>query len=148
MKIILISVFVSISSLANMAFAQKDSMLKNYKWKNRIILVFTTDADGKEEQQLSLFKEQSAGMEDRDLMFFRIKESKVIGPEDKSYPAYTADQLRNKYRVQQGEFTVILIGKDGTEKPRQHDILKTEKLFATIDAMPMRQREMRKGDGD
>ncbi|QED28004.1 DUF4174 domain-containing protein [Microvenator marinus] len=40
-------------------------------------------------------------------------------------------------------FTLILVGKDGTEKLRSHKAVAVEMLFETIDAMPMRIREMK-----
>ena len=39
-------------------------------------------------------------------------------------------------------FEVLLVGKDGGVKLRQETPLSVDDLFATIDAMPMRQREM------
>jgi hypothetical protein len=43
----------------------------------------------------------------------------------------------------QANFTVILVGKDGGEKLRTTDVLMPRKLFATVDAMPMRKQEMK-----
>ena len=40
-------------------------------------------------------------------------------------------------------FTLVLIGKDGTEKLRSDKPLPARELFDFIDAMPMRQAEMR-----
>ena len=40
-------------------------------------------------------------------------------------------------------FTVVLVGKDGTAKLREKRAVSSDDLFALIDAMPMRQREMR-----
>ncbi|MBW4517481.1 MAG: DUF4174 domain-containing protein [Timaviella obliquedivisa GSE-PSE-MK23-08B] len=42
-----------------------------------------------------------------------------------------------------GKFTVILVGKDGTEKQRSQTPIDPATIFRTIDAMPMRQQEMR-----
>ena len=41
------------------------------------------------------------------------------------------------------DFVVILIGKDGGEKLRSRHPLRVESLTKGIDAMPMRQDEMR-----
>lgn len=38
--------------------------------------------------------------------------------------------------------TVVLVGLDTTEKLRTNGVLGADKLFDTIDAMPIRQREM------
>ena len=50
--------------------------------------------------------------------------------------------MRQKFSVRQGSFLVILIGKDGEEKMRRQKVNLTE-IFAVIDGMPMRQREMK-----
>jgi hypothetical protein len=56
----------------------------------------------------------------------------------------TSADFYQTYGVERDEFVVILIGKDGGEKLRKTgEILPTDLLFATIDAMPMRQREIR-----
>jgi hypothetical protein len=46
--------------------------------------------------------------------------------------------------VKTAQFTVILIGKDGTEKHRTNTLLQMQELFTIIDAMPMRRAEMGK----
>ena len=54
------------------------------------------------------------------------------------------DLLRNTFHVSAGEFAIVLIGKDGGEKLRRHTLTKVSELSVMIDAMPMRQAEMRK----
>ena len=58
-------------------------------------------------------------------------------------PNLKAPELRNRYNVSAGDAAVLLVGKDGGVKIRQAHALSAETLFTTIDAMPMRQREMR-----
>jgi hypothetical protein len=53
--------------------------------------------------------------------------------------------LRTQFHIEGQEFTVVLLGKDGGEKFRSHTPVTIEKLDALIDAMPMRQQEMRDG---
>ena len=53
------------------------------------------------------------------------------------------EAARKRFGVAPGEFTVILIGKDGGEKLRSHQPLSWETLQQTVDAMPMRQQEMK-----
>ncbi|MFZ4681470.1 MAG: DUF4174 domain-containing protein [Terrimicrobiaceae bacterium] len=50
-----------------------------------------------------------------------------------------------KTRFQEGDFSVVLIGKDGGEKLRRNSVLSTRELFAIVDAMPMRRAEMERG---
>ena len=48
-----------------------------------------------------------------------------------------------KYKIPAGSFALLLIGKDGTEKFRSDQPVTTEKIFAIIDAMPMRKAEIK-----
>ncbi len=51
--------------------------------------------------------------------------------------------LRRQVRAPAG-FAVVLVGKDGGVKLRQSSPVPFKELAATVDAMPMRQDEMRK----
>jgi hypothetical protein len=53
--------------------------------------------------------------------------------------------LRRQFQVDDRRFTVVLLGKDGGEKFRSSKPVTIEKLDALIDAMPMRQQEVRDG---
>lgn len=97
----------------------------------RQLLLFTQKKDtGLAEKQLAIWKEAQAEMEERDLTIT------VVTGNDLLYKKYKVDS--------QTEFTVILLGKDGGEKLRTQNLLTTNKLFALIDAMPMRRQEMQK----
>jgi hypothetical protein len=50
---------------------------------------------------------------------------------------------RRRFHIRPNDFTVILIGKDGGEKLRSHQPISLDTLRSTIDAMPMRQEEMK-----
>jgi hypothetical protein len=50
---------------------------------------------------------------------------------------------RRRFHIRPNDFTVILIGKDGGEKLRSRQPISLDTLRSTIDAMPMRQEEMR-----
>jgi len=54
----------------------------------------------------------------------------------------SADALRRRANCR-GDLDFVLIGKDGGEKMRWQESLPRRPLFDTIDAMPMRQYEMR-----
>ncbi|MCA1758767.1 MAG: DUF4174 domain-containing protein, partial [Bacteroidales bacterium] len=53
-------------------------------------------------------------------------------------------RLYNEYKKTDAGFEVVLLGLDGGVKLRQNELLPLEKLYATIDVMPMRRREMEK----
>ena len=101
---------------------------------DRQILIFGSDDHPLlVQQQLALFNKEDVGMKERQLKIIVVKKG---------------ESLSRKYAVKQGEFTVILIGKDGSEKFRTNEIFTTEKLFSLIDAMPMRQAEMNRKKSD
>ena len=81
------------------------------------------------EQQLKLLNKDSNALKERDI--------KIIVVEKES-------KLWKQYKIQSSDFTVLLIGKDGFEKHRTLQLLQTNELFGMIDAMPMRQSEMRR----
>lgn len=80
-------------------------------------------------QQLQLLQKDSAGIRDRDIEIDRVKPN---------------SNLLNRYKVNEKEFTVILVGKDGGEKHRTHQLITSETLYAIIDVMPMRRAEMKR----
>lgn len=97
----------------------------------RQLLLFTQNKDtGLAEKQLAIWKETQTEMQERDLTITVITGNELV------YKKYKVDS--------QTEFTVILLGKDGGEKLRTQNLLTANKLFALIDAMPMRRQEMQK----
>ncbi len=133
-------------------FVAPPQPLACYVDHNRVLLVFApTDADSRFQQQLTLLAHHGAGLKDRDLVLLpNVVHAGAEAPDtlrtlNSPYP--TGEQQldqRTRFHVAPSEFAVILIGKDGGEKLRQHAPLSYQKLASTIDAMPMRQEEMRR----
>ncbi len=145
MKILLKLIFCFYFS--HMAFAQQTQPLRFYHWKNRVLIVFSaTEQSDQYKQQIQLLEKQEEELNDRDLVTFKVFKDHMINPAGKSLGKESADELRDKYKVKEGEFAILLIGKDGTLKIKQETLLPTDHLFATIDSMPMRQQEMRNGN--
>ena len=97
---------------------------------HRSLLIFADNAHHSlAQKQLDLLNKDSAAVAEREV--------KVTVIEEKS-------SLYDKYKIKAEQFTVILVGKDGYEKYRCNKLLQMDDLFAIIDAMPMRKREMGK----
>ena len=95
---------------------------------HRKLLVFRSTHDARSyEQQMAELQAHAQDRKERDLLI-------VEGDE----------KLRGSFHVPADEFAIVLIGKDGGEKLRRHTPLTVRELNAVIDAMPMRQQEMRK----
>lgn len=116
--------------------------LARFRWKNRVLLVFAPSPESPAYRSLAedLSRRRTEVVE-RDLVVFTLirgGESRM-GEEPLGPPR--AESLRGRFEVKGDEFRVVLIGKDGMVKVNS-DAVTLEELFAVIDAMPMRQREM------
>ena len=104
--------------------------LAAYRDEKRVLLVFAPSAEDERyvEQKRGLESRQ-ADLQDRDMSVFYL------------FPPEAAPLYRH-FVVSENSFTVVLVGKDGTEKERYDRPVSSNDLFGTIDRMPMRRREM------
>jgi hypothetical protein len=141
-----------IGLLPAIALAQGSPSLDSLKDKSRVLLVFAqTDQDPNFQQQITILRHHAQEMKDRDLILLPVLIH--IGAATSAdtlrtvHPPTASDaeqiDLRRRFHIDTARFTVILIGKDGGEKLREHSPIPIQKLNATIDAMPMRRDEMR-----
>ena len=114
------------------------NLLAAERWQHRILLVFSPAADPRLSRQRDIVRAAAPGMNERDLRVIEVVGTTVTGAAD------TAAALRDRYRIAEDGFAAILIGKDGGEKLRATDAIPAARLFATIDAMPMRASEARR----
>ena len=102
-----------------------------YRWRSRVLVVVAPDGrDPRLAEQRRLFGETSTGDRERDLIL--VEE---IGGAEEAAP------LRARFGIGTSDFAAILVGKDGGEKLRSDRPIPSERLFETIDAMPMRRDE-------
>lgn len=118
--------------------------LSQHLWKNRVILIISEDNVAFERQILA-FKTNEKGMNERSLIVYHLKPEEYQHVMPKS-DVQKSTNLFKKYKQVNAPFEVILIGLDGGIKLRQKDFLFCEKLFATIDSMPMRSAEIKNRD--
>lgn len=118
--------FVLLLITMSAAITTSAQKLSDYRWENRVILIFGNDQQAVSKQK-EVFDAKKKDLEERDLRVF-------VNPETKEM---------QKLRRETG-FEVILIGKDGGVKKRKTELMTTEELFGIIDSMPMRQSEMRR----
>jgi hypothetical protein len=119
------------------------NLLDNFRWKNRLLLVFTPSMEN------SLFKTANNilgknvdGVVDRDLVVFYIFEKSQSVYGDSLINKATSKYLRSKYYAADGNTTFILLGKDGGEKMRTINQFSIDRVFKRIDEMPMRRSEI------
>ena len=87
--------------------------------------------------------EKRASLTERNVMVIWVVGDKVsaeFGP----HPRESARALRARFGASKSGFRAVLVGKDGGVKLNTASPLGTGAVYATIDAMPMRQNEMRR----
>jgi len=111
-------------------------ILRTHQWEKRILLLCTSDTRQADYlRQKEILKKEEAGLKERDMLVLEMVYDKATQA-DKDY-------LEKELEIKPTKFTVVLLGKDGGVKLKQNQPLGTEDLFGTIDAMPMRKREMK-----
>lgn len=120
--------------------------LEQYRWGNRLILLFAPSSENAVlKAQLERLVSHEEELEDRDLKIFQLFEaSGLLEGQELSEEGVRA--VRAQFKAPLDSFLFVLIGKDGGVKRRSAEFISVEDLFAQIDSMPMRQREMREGD--
>ncbi len=119
-----------------------ENPLKQYQWKNRILLIFSPTLDNdKLLTQQKLFAPEKAAWDERSVKLFTVtqhdwKQSPFSQNEQK--------RLRGQFKIDDDAFSIILIGKDGGEKFRSSTVVASSKIINMIDSMPMRRQEMKK----
>lgn len=110
-----------------------------FAWSKRPVVVFAaSDTDATANRQRDLLVSQRAEIEDRDMIVVTVWPDRVEGPVE----GVSAADMRSRYGVPQGQFVVLLIGKDTGVKRRSDEVVGLADLFGQIDGMPMRRREM------
>ncbi len=112
----------------------------------RPLLIFAQPGTPLLEEQRRLLRLDTPGLRQRDVIIVLPPELDFVTDEggmQTTHFSHAEDQaLRQRFRISPGQFTIVLVGKDGEEKLRSNTPLGTEKLCQTIDAMPMRKDEM------
>jgi len=129
---------ILLSSLSTASAAD----LSTYRWKHRLIVISTLP-----EQAATVaasLKQERAGILDRDLVIIdlslhRKRIAHTVRPAEESI-----EPLRKRFSLSAQTAQFVLIGKDGGVKARQAGTLDLQRYFTLIDAMPMRQEEMRR----
>ncbi|MFD3001402.1 DUF4174 domain-containing protein [Pontibacter toksunensis] len=148
MKKILFSLFLAGFMLFGLrADAQNKpsgNILEQFKWKKRPLLIFTPSAENPAYlRQKEIIHAGEAGLADRDMVVIELIGEDAVYVNGTRQKGQYGKALRSRFEVPQEDFSVILVGKDGTQKQRNKAAVELEKVFGLIDQMPMRRQEMR-----
>jgi len=128
--------------LAALCMTSPALALDSVRWEYRPLLIFTpTEDDARLSRQTTILADARNGPVDRRLAIYIVGHSRVFTTFGAPAPGVTHRALRRRFRVPDDAFRVILVGLDGRAKLTADRPVRANRLFAVIDAMPMRRRE-------
>ncbi len=117
--------------------------LDTYRWRKRILVMSApSEEDERLQDQLEAIAASAAEFNDRDMLLITLLDTGDSRAGEEALTAAEADALRRHLRLAPGSFTVSLIGKDGTIKLTSEEPVPIAEIYALIDTMPMRRREL------
>jgi hypothetical protein len=115
------------------------------RWKKRPLLLFAEDEqDARLQRQLSAVEASRDRFDERDMVLIVVLGAGPSRVEERGLTTDDADRLRASYGVERRAFALRLVGKDGGVKRQSREVVPMDEIFDQIDAMPMRQEEMRR----
>ncbi|MEM7809640.1 MAG: DUF4174 domain-containing protein [Planctomycetota bacterium] len=124
--------------------------LADFRWDSRLLLVFADRDDPRLAEQNRRLAERAPDLLDRDLQIVRVfpdgGEVQMPGANGEVFDGASAESMRERFDVAAESFLVVLVGLDGGGKERYVEPVDLDVVFAAIDAMPMRQQELRRRD--
>jgi hypothetical protein len=109
------------------------------QFHNRVLLVFAPSLrDPRLAAQRGMMARAALDAGTRDLIFVQVADGQVIGAHD------TAEVLRRHFHAAPAAYRALLIGKDGKIAWQATAPIDAATIMRAIDAMPMRQREIRR----
>ena len=125
--------FVTFVALALSLPIMNAKNLEDLRWKERVLLIYAPEGSEKQlARQQELLRSHDAEMVEREVTQIVLRN----GAE--------SSKLVERFKLSGRGFTLLLIGKDGGEKLRSHEVVSPDRICRLIDSMPMRQEEMRK----
>jgi hypothetical protein len=118
--------------------------LSRYRWQNRLLLFFAPSRqDAAYQQQLAHFRGEEGELNERDLVSVHLFDREPGQVGDAAIDSEQTTALYRAFDIAPEQFTLLLVGKDGTVKARYTEPTEPSGIYALIDSMPMRRREMR-----
>lgn len=117
-----------------MTDGSKASPLDEFHRTNRVLVVVAPAGNAVAETQRKIYESSAKGMSERQIVL-----SELLDDSERSR------QIRSRLSADGRRFQVFLAGKDGHTAVSSDKPLSADDVFARVNAMPMRQDEMRRG---
>ena len=120
--------------------------LQWYQWRNRVLVISAPSSDDTELlEQLAELASTSDEFADRDMVLVTLLDNADSRANGCKLTSAEVAAARTDLGIRPGAFVLKLIGKDGTVKLTASDTTSIKEIYALIDTMPMRQRELSEG---
>jgi hypothetical protein len=129
--------------------ASEPFTLEQYQWNKRV-LVISAPAEDDENLRLQQKAVDStrAEFDDRDMVLVTLLDDGTSTAGERELAADEAATVRRALGLSSGSFALRLIGKDGDIKLESETGAAMEEVYALIDSMPMRRRELLRQPGE
>ena len=119
--------------------------LGDYQWENRLLVVSSSAPDEpKFARQLQQVAATGREFGERDLVLISLATDGMSLAGKRKLDPTQVEEIRAALGIDAGAFAVLLVGKDGTVKLSKNSIVPMDDIYALIDKMPMRQREIQR----
>ncbi len=117
--------------------------LGDYRWERRPLLLFApTNSDPRLLETLRRIEASRCDFTGRDMVIGVVVAEGSSALDGQVISGDESRGLANQYGIGENAFSVVLIGKDGGEKLRVNQVPDLRAVYAVVDGMPMRSREM------
>ena len=117
--------------------------LSGYRWESRPLLVFApTASDPRLVETLKRIDATRCDFTGRDMVLGVVVAEGDSMLDGQPVDADESRRLKDQFAIGDDAFSVVLIGKDGGEKWRVDEVPDLRTIYAVVDGMPMRSREM------
>jgi uncharacterized protein DUF4174 len=142
MKMLALLMGMMVAMIAS-GMAQGAATMKEYRWKNRVLVLFAGAGEPRLEEQRTILMPYQDGLADRDMVIFAVVDDRIEPIFGEAPAGENAADLRATFGVpEDAPFTALLVGKDGGVKWRENRPAQQHELFGLIDSMPMRRNEL------
>lgn len=122
-----------------MSFMGNGQELSSFRWEKRLVIIVDTIKKNTYSNQIKLFTKSLEELEERDILLFYYDGKNLLDTSGKNTDLHLPEGMFQK------DSELILIGKDGSIKMRSPLPIDPKEVFQTIDQMPMRRSEIKKG---
>ena len=115
------------------------------RWEKRPLLLFGAgERDPILRKQLDAVEAAREGFDERDMVLIVVLGEGTSRIEGRPLSLEDAEHLRASFEIGKDEFALRLVGKDGGVKRSSSTVVAMMDIYDQIDAMPMRQQELRR----